>query len=254
MTAIRIIGKKGSKSRLAITRATGIPRYGKNNKGVCAIINYGLAGNKLDLFLRNNPSAVKLPMLNKHIGRSKYHVVKDAEEQKILVPETKIRLTKKDKVSDWIEKKYHSVGGAGICKATRLTCSESKYFQKFIKNRKYELRVHAFEWTKNWHIQKRIGDPDEIAWNYKNGGKFINVRNTEYSVFQEAIEISKKILEMRRMSFGAIDFIVDMDNSVFFIEINSAPGFTEFSEHIYVNAFNKLKELSNKKIVSFSSL
>jgi D-alanine-D-alanine ligase-like ATP-grasp enzyme len=52
------------------------------------------------------------------------------------------------------------------------------------------------------------------------------------------------------MSFGAVDFIVDENHEIYFIEINSAPGFTELSEHIYVDAFDRLKKLKKKEISS----
>lgn len=248
MTSVRIIGKKGSRSRLAITKGAGIPRY-NNSRDVSVIINYGLAGKKLDAFLAKNPKARRIPMINQYVGKSKYGIIKDAEQKGILVPDTKAALTSKDKISDWIEKKHYSIGGIGIKKATKRTCPAGKYFQKFISDRKYELRVHAFLWQKNWHIQKRVGDEDTIAWNYKNGGKFINVNNTEYDVFQEALEISKAVLDMRKMAFGAVDFLVDRSNNVYFIEVNSAPGFTEFSEHIYIDAFTDLKKLTNRKLL-----
>ena len=53
---------------------------------------------------------------------------------------------------------------------------------------------------------------------------------------------------MLNMSFGAVDFIVDKGYNLYFIEINSAPGFTELSECIYVDAFNKLKGMSERKL------
>jgi D-alanine-D-alanine ligase-like ATP-grasp enzyme len=56
---------------------------------------------------------------------------------------------------------------------------------------------------------------------------------------------------MLGMSFGAIDFIVDKNYELYFIEINSAPGFTELSKKIYVEAFDKLKSLNRKQILKF---
>jgi D-alanine-D-alanine ligase-like ATP-grasp enzyme len=45
------------------------------------------------------------------------------------------------------------------------------------------------------------------------------------------------------MSFGAVDFIIDKKDNIYFIEINSCPGFTTLSNGIYINAVNKLMKL-----------
>ena len=169
----------------------------------------------------------------------------------VVVPnQGELTLPRGAKLTEWIEKRHHSIGGIGIVRTKRRHSIEGKYYQRFINDRRYELRVHAFSWTDDWKVQKRLGDPKEVAWNYKNGGTFQNVRNTGYDIFQKAIEVSAQILHMRRMAFGAVDFIVDNSGNLYFIEINSAPGFTEFSEGIYVDAFNKLQRLTNKKIIN----
>lgn len=252
MAIIRIAGKKGSHAVREIAKDTSIPRYSgkKHGSKVDFLINYGLAGDKLERFYRLNPAARKIRTLNKGIGKSKYAVVLDAKKAGIRVPQTALTLPSKAVANQWIEKKQHSIGGKGIRKASKTRRKISgKYFQKFIKDRKFELRVHAFRWTTNWTVQRRMGRSDEIAWNFSNGGYFQTVRNPKSSsVYREALEMSKKILDMRRMDFGAIDFIVDSDNKVYFIEINSAPGFQELSKHIYVDAFSKLKKMSASQI------
>jgi glutathione synthase/RimK-type ligase-like ATP-grasp enzyme len=66
--------------------------------------------------------------------------------------------------------------------------------------------------------------------------------------FTEAMVISNKILELLGMSFGAVDFLVTADYKVYFIEINSAPGFSELSKPIYVDAFTRLKTIGKKDL------
>jgi len=70
-----------------------------------------------------------------------------------------------------------------------------------------------------------------------------------FSVFEKALAVSKEILDIRKMSFGAVDFIVSQDLRVYFIEINSAPGFSNLSTEIYVDAFNALKKIKDIKNV-----
>jgi len=248
MARICLISKKGSKAAKAIRQNTDLTLYKKAYKPDF-IVNYGLAGDKLKRFLRLNPSARKVSFINHNIGCNKYRAVKDAEKADIRVPESHLSLPKNQRLKDYIVKKFHSIGGVGIAKATGRGKMAHKYYQEFIKDRRYELRVHAFAWTDDWRVQKRVGNKDEIAWNYKNGGFFSNVRNPQsFTVFKEAIDMAKQVLKVRRMSFGAVDFIVDNNLRVYFIEINSAPGFENLSESIYIDAFDRLSKMSVAKI------
>jgi hypothetical protein len=249
---IGIISKPNSNAVKEIKRETGIKIYvGKKNK-IQILINYGLAGKYLADYYTKTPSARTIPTLNRYIGRSKYGAIKDARKAHILVPETTLTLSKSVTIDEWIEKKIHSVRGIGICKATKKRkIIKNKYFQKFIQNRNYELRVHAFRWTTGWAIQKRIGPPDKIAWNFHQGGRFITIKNPNVGIFSEACKIAEKILKIRKMAFGAVDFIIDKDLNIYFIEINSAPGFTNLSDKIYIDAFNRLKKLKINDVKDF---
>ena len=221
------------------------------------LINYGLNKDRLATFFKMYPSARKTPILNRYVGYSKFKVVQRAASQDVTAPETKLSLSIKDKKANWIEKRVNSIGGKGICWARKKGQIQGKYYQQFIKNRIYEIRVHAFKWLPQdkWSVQKRYGSDNEIAWNYSNGGHFATVRNPQsYNVFREAAEVSNKILTMLGMNFGAVDFIVDNGYKLYFIEINSAPGFTELSKKIYVNAFDSLKNLSRKQALEFAKI
>ena len=248
-----IMGRRPSKAVLAIVKKTGIPRYRGKKSRADVLVNYGLAGTHADRFYKQFPSARRIPTINKHIGHSKLSVVNRAGKEGIRVPESKLKLGFRDRAKNFIEKRTNSIGGIGIKQATHKKPIPGKYYQEFIKDRIYELRVHAFKWTDDWAVQKRVGPADSIAWNFKQGGHFITVGNPGgFKVFREAREISDQILDMLDMAFGAVDFIVDGDHNVYFIEINSAPGFTELSEHIYVGAFNELKDLSSKQFAKLT--
>ena len=257
MANVKIIGKRASKAVKAIRTDADIRGYtGKTAKlKTDAIINYGLAKAELATFYRHFPSARGLPMVNRHVGYSKYNVAKRVDSKKIPVPESKLSLTKKDKKSEFIEKRTASIGGKGIIKARGKGSISGKYYQKFIENRRYELRVHAFLWIpqEDWRVQKRVGPDNEIAWNYKNGGHFISIhRPRSYKSFVQAEEIAEEVLNMLGMSFGAVDFLVDSRHNVYFIEVNSAPGFTELSRPIYVDAFSRLKKMRPKDVLKYT--
>ncbi len=245
---ICIIGKAKSKAVRQILESSKLTRY----TAKCDIVvNYGVAGKKLKLFSRKHPSIANKPIINKFIGCSKYKAVKDAEERDILVPETRLSLLRTQKKKDFLTKKMHSQGGKGIIIAKTRVSLADKYYQKFVSDRKYELRVHAFSWMDqaDWLLQKRLGDKDQIAWNYSKGGTFQTVHNSErYQLFKRAKEISSEILKIRHMAFGAVDFIVTDTRDIVFLEINSAPGFTELSKGMYINAFNTLSSLTKTQI------
>lgn len=252
---IRIIGRRGSQSCKAIVEGTSLKRYIGKRYPTDALINYGLCGQKLQNFYSKFPSARSIPTINRNVGASKLNALNRAKQHDILVPDNRLELRGSDKLSDWIEKRFNSQGGYGICKARGRRKLAKKYYQRFIKNRRYELRVHAFKWLddKKWKVQKRFGKEGEIAWNFSHGGYFSTVYDTSTPVFRRAIEISNKVLDVLGMGFGAVDFIVDRNNDVYFIEINSCPGFQELSKGIYVEAFEKLNSLSLKEVLRYAN-
>jgi hypothetical protein len=254
MANIRMIGKQGSEAYRTIREEAAIRKYiTKPITAVDVIANYGLNGPRLSLFLSDHPSVRRIPIINKFCGHSKYAVVRKAQEKGLLAPESKIYLDKYDKISEWIEKRNHSSKGYGICKARQKGHIPDKYYQKFVRDRVYELRVAAFLWIPKteWGVFKRFGEPDKIAWNFHQGGHFSGVHDKSASVFQKAMSMSEDVLKMLSMGFGAVDFLVDAARKVYFIEVNSAPGFTDFSGHVYINAFKKLKDLPAKKAKEF---
>lgn len=255
MAILKIIGRKGSRSKLSIARETGIGLYKGLTRGkVDCIINYGLAGQYLDAFIHKYPLINNIPTINRRVGLSKLHVIGLAKAADIDVPDSKLALSIKDDKDEFIEKRINSIGGRGICKAKGKGPIPGKYYQHFIDNRRYELRVHAFLWTDDWTIQKRLGDDDQIAWNFEQGGRFATIHNPDnHGLFKRAKEIAAKVLKITNMAFGAVDFVVDEDRKIWFLEVNSSPGFTELSGPIYVNAFNKLKKLPLKQVLQYTA-
>lgn len=252
---VTIIGKKGSKAVTQVVRLTNVTRY---NSKCALVVNYGLTGSRYAAFLKKHPSLARKPVLNKHIGKNKFDVLKDVEAAKIVeVPESYERLPKSSRMKDFLVKKYHSQGGVGVAMAKTRIPPAGKYYQKFVSNRRYELRVHGFMWapTEDWLVQKRLGPQEAIAWNYHQGGRFQTIKHAQsFRLFVEAVRITESILKLRKMAFGAVDFIVTTESDLVFLEINSAPGFTEISQHAYIKNFNRLCDLSLKEVQKLTSL
>lgn len=250
---IRMMCRKGSRSCAEIVKGAGIKRYlGKAD----VLINYGLTGQKFKNFYRQFSFAKSIPTINKLVGRSKYEVIQLADRNGILAPESRLELGKLTKLNNWIEKRFNSQAGYGIRKARGKSRLPNKYYQRFVNNRISELRVHGFRWitSENWNVQRRCGKEEEIAWNFNRGGHFSSIRiPMNYKDCREAIKITGIILHLLNMAFGACDFIIDTDKNVWFIEINSCPGFTEPSREIYIDAFTDLKNKNLKEILRYTS-
>jgi len=256
MLHVRMIGKPGSEAYRTIREETGLRRLVDGIRPVDIIVNYGLSGDRLNGFLRSHRAARGVPIINKYAGISKYSAIQKADGAGLLVPESKLSLGRGDNRADWIEKRFNSSRGYGICAARGRERMGDKYYQKFIRNRVYELRIAAFLWvpTEEWGIFKRHGDKNKIAWNFHQGGHFSGVHDRSAQVFRTAVNMSKTALETLHMGFGAVDFLVDEARKVYFIEVNSAPGFTEFSANTYIRAFKKLPETSLKKLKGCANL
>jgi len=252
---IRIMGPKGSQSLREIVEGTGLRRYASKKYKTDVLVNYGLSGEKLRNFYRRFPSAKGMPTINRIVGYSKYRALQLAKRHGIIVPESRLELLKSHKLNDWIEKRFNSQSGYGICQARGRHKLSSKYYQRYIKDRRYELRIHGFNWVdqKNWKVQKRFGKDGEIAWNYRNGGYFSSVYNpTNHQTFVSAMEITSNVLRILNMGFGAADFIVSRDGKLYFIEVNSCPGFQELSKNIYLDAFESLRKMRLKEVLKFA--
>lgn len=250
MSNVKIVGKQKSEAFNELCKAGGF-KY-KGQPGVDVVVNYGLAGDRLTNMMVKYKSLRTIPIINKIIGFSKLAVIRKANKSGILVPESRVALLKTDKIDEWIEKKLNSSQGKGIKKATKRTEIPGKYYQKFVKDRTYELRVHAFAWIPKeaWKVHRRTGPAEQIAWNWSQGGHFSS-HHGNMTVANKAREVSEQILKLTGMQFGAVDFIVDGKNNLYFIEINSCPGFTTLSTNIYIRAIEALVNLSAKGAKGF---
>jgi glutathione synthase/RimK-type ligase-like ATP-grasp enzyme len=249
---ISIYGRPGSHAVKEIVKGTSLVRY---RKECTTVVNYGLAGKRLDFFRKKFPSSINKPTINRNIGISKYKMVKSVESIGLPVPDSYIKLPNSLDYNEFIIKKFNSQGGKGIKYATKRSQTTGYYYQRFINERQYELRVHAFSWISEdgWLVQKRIGDRDKIAWNFSEGGKFYTITNKKTKIIKEAINITAKVLKKMDMGFGAADFILDNNNRLFFIEINSAPGFENLSRPYYIDVFNHLCKLDKNKVLFYAT-
>lgn len=226
------------------------------------LINYGVGGNRWFEFLRNSKKSTLdyLRVINPWEQLNKFQWIERAKEIGIDSPKS-VQSFKSitGNSNDWIAKPYYSRGGYGITLASENKESSSHYYQQLIKNRKYELRITFFSWVpiKNWFVWKKImRDEDkknQIAWNHRQGGSFIPIKNPNGGVFDRIKKASESIIKNSFLSFGASDFIVDRDGKEWFIEVNTSPGFSDdINKERYVSFFKSLLEKNIEEQFQFT--
>jgi glutathione synthase/RimK-type ligase-like ATP-grasp enzyme len=75
-----------------------------------------------------------------------------------------------------------------------------------------------------WVANKIPKDPQAIAWNVAQGGKFENVAWKKWPI--NVIETAYKAYKLSGLYIGGVDVMVDKDGRSYVLEINSAPSHT----------------------------
>ena len=87
-----------------------------------------------------------------------------------------------------------------------------------------EYRVFVCQNRVSWVARKTPANPDDVAWNVARGGKFDNVRWSEWP-----LRVIKAALEAASISgtdFCGVDVMVDRHGNPYVLEANSAPSQT----------------------------
>lgn len=85
-----------------------------------------------------------------------------------------------------------------------------------------EYRVCVVQGKVAWVANKIPSNPDDIAWNVAQGGRFENVRWGNWPI--EAIRKSIVAFNHTDLDFGGVDVMITPDGEAYVIEINSAPS------------------------------
>jgi len=87
-----------------------------------------------------------------------------------------------------------------------------------------EYRVCFIQGLVAWVANKIPKDPQAIAWNVAQGGKFENVAWKKWPI--DVIETAYKAYKLSGLYLGGVDVMVDKDGRSYVLEINSAPSHT----------------------------
>lgn len=87
-----------------------------------------------------------------------------------------------------------------------------------------EYRVCFIQGLVAWVANKIPKDPQAIAWNVAQGGKFENVAWKKWPI--DVIETAYKAYKLSGLYLGGVDVMVDKHGRSYVLEINSAPSHT----------------------------
>lgn len=87
-----------------------------------------------------------------------------------------------------------------------------------------EYRVFVCQNRAVWMAQKTPGNPEQVAWNVAQGGRFDNVRWDDWpkAVYVAALAAAK----VSGTDFCGVDVMVDAEGKAYVLEVNSAPSQT----------------------------
>jgi hypothetical protein len=261
-----IIENLGSRNRNAVDFT---PSTAVRIRPTEVLVNYGLHGERLGRWQARMGRLADLfaITLNPKVYGNKLECVQAVERVAPLLPHFKVpqsvpMLSPAQMGSgEWIKKPYWSFGGRDIEQLNGSTCPDwSKFYaQQRVRNRRYELRVHVFNWLpmSEWLVSKRTHPDGEsvLTWNHHQGGTFMNIEPAESNtgVFARAKQAAALVAKTLKYDFCSVDFIAENVSSgsvpIYFIEANLATGFTtDRTKEVYCDAFFKLANMSEPEI------
>lgn len=97
------------------------------------------------------------------------------------------------------------------------------YVSEFI-DKEHEYRVFVCQNRAVWVAKKTPGNPEQVAWNVAQGGRFDNVRWGDWplNVVRAALAAAK----VSGTDFSGVDVMMDAEGQAYVLEVNSAPSQT----------------------------
>lgn len=120
------------------------------------------------------------------------------------------------------------------------------YISEYIK-KVAEYRVAVVQGRAVWVAKKTPADPDAIAWNVAQGGRFDNVRWSDWPL--KAVKTAIEAFNLSSLDFGGVDVMVDAEGNAYVLEINSAPSLTSpYRQECFAKALDYIIEHGKERI------
>lgn len=122
--------------------------------------------------------------------------------------------------------------------------SRDVYISELI-NKVAEYRVFVCQNRAVWVAQKTPGNPEAVAWNVAQGGRFDNVRWSDWNT--KVIDAALKAAKVSGTDFCGVDVMVDAEGNPYVLEVNSAPSQTSpYRQSCVAKAFDYIIQNNSK--------
>lgn len=100
-----------------------------------------------------------------------------------------------------------------------------------------EYRVFVCQNRAVWVAKKTPGNPDQVAWNVAQGGRFDNVRWGDWNM--DVVDAALQAARVSGTDFCGVDVMVDAEGMPYVLEVNSAPSQTSpYRQQCVAKAFD----------------
>lgn len=100
-----------------------------------------------------------------------------------------------------------------------------------------EYRVFVCQNRVVWVAKKTPGNPQDVAWNVARGGRFDNVRWSNWDT--KVLDAALKAAKVSGTDFSGVDVMVDAEGNPYVLEVNSAPSQTSpYRQQCVAKAFS----------------
>ncbi len=124
---------------------------------------------------------------------------------------------------------------------------EGNYYISGFIDKVAEYRVFIVQGRVVWVAEKTPANPNAVAWNVAQGGRFDNVRWDNWPL--KAVRVAREAFLLTKLDFGGVDVMVDGDGSAYVLEINSAPSQTSpYRQECTAKAFDYIVEHGKERI------
>lgn len=108
-----------------------------------------------------------------------------------------------------------------------------------------EYRVFVVQNRVAWVAKKTPGNPQDVAWNVAQGGRFDNVRWSDWNT--KVLDAALKAAKISGTDFCGVDIMVDAENIPYVLEVNSAPSQTSpYRQQCVAKAFHYIFSTGSK--------
>ena len=104
----------------------------------------------------------------------------------------------------------------------------SGWYARELVDKAAEYRVYVVQGRVATVAQKTPDNPDAVAWNVAQGGRFDVVNWGSWNM--EVVRVAIESFNLTELDFGGVDVMVDQSGRAYLIEINSAPSLPLLSD------------------------